>query len=181
MIPEFIPRHHGQAVVALRGHLGHLVNISGIELGTGRADLTKTLLGELPNIESLITVDTWEHREGDQYEAGGFSQEHFDAAYKHAQEALAAFGNRVSILHMKSEDLLTITRRPVDFMWIDGDHKYESVVKDLELAKILVKKGGIIGGHDYGLVPDVSRAVDEKMRTEYIVHAGGDFTWWVYV
>ena len=36
-----------------------------------------------------------------------------------------------------------------DFMYIDADHTYEAVKKDLELCKIKTKPGGIIAGHDY--------------------------------
>jgi hypothetical protein len=36
-----------------------------------------------------------------------------------------------------------------DFMYIDADHSYEAVKKDLELCKIKTKPGGIIAGHDY--------------------------------
>ena len=34
-------------------------------------------------------------------------------------------------------------------MYIDADHSYEAVKKDLELCKIKTKPGGIIAGHDY--------------------------------
>jgi hypothetical protein len=54
-----------------------------------------------------------------------------------------------------------------DLVYIDADHTYPMVKKDIELWYPLVKKGGFIGGHDYGF-PDlvcnfggVKRAVDE--------------------
>ena len=52
-----------------------------------------------------------------------------------------------------------------DFIYIDADHKYESVIKDVELYLPKLKKGGIIGGHDYCpyIWPDVVRAVDETI------------------
>ena len=49
-----------------------------------------------------------------------------------------------------------------DFVYIDADHTYESVKKDLELYLPKVKNGGIIGGHDYtDNWGEVSQAVDE--------------------
>ena len=49
-----------------------------------------------------------------------------------------------------------------DFVYIDGNHAYESVKEDL-LWYNHVKEGGIFGGHDYGSAwgGDVKKAVDE--------------------
>ena len=38
--------------------------------------------------------------------------------------------------------------RPVDFLFIDGDHRYEGVSQDFELYSPLVADGGLIGFHD---------------------------------
>lgn len=37
----------------------------------------------------------------------------------------------------------------LDFVFIDGDHSYDSVLKDMEDWYDKVKKGGVIAGHDY--------------------------------
>jgi predicted O-methyltransferase YrrM len=50
----------------------------------------------------------------------------------------------------------------IDFLFIDGDHTYEGVKKDLSLWFPKVKKGGIISGHDYTEPTcGVKMAVDE--------------------
>jgi cephalosporin hydroxylase len=38
--------------------------------------------------------------------------------------------------------------RPVDFLFIDGDHTYDGVKRDFELYSPLVARGGMIGFHD---------------------------------
>jgi predicted O-methyltransferase YrrM len=38
--------------------------------------------------------------------------------------------------------------RPVDFLFVDGDHEYKGVVKDYELYAPLVRPGGLIAFHD---------------------------------
>ncbi|MCX7909587.1 MAG: class I SAM-dependent methyltransferase [Ignavibacteria bacterium] len=48
-----------------------------------------------------------------------------------------------------------------DAIYIDGDHSYEAVKMDLKLAKLKVKKGGIIAGHDID-IPSVWRALREE-------------------
>lgn len=51
----------------------------------------------------------------------------------------------------------------VDMVFIDGDHRYATVVKDIKKAHELLKPGGLICGHDYGhpAWPGVKQAVDE--------------------
>ena len=41
-----------------------------------------------------------------------------------------------------------IGNRPVDFLFIDGDHSYEGVKRDYELWSPLVRSGGLIAFHD---------------------------------
>jgi predicted O-methyltransferase YrrM len=38
--------------------------------------------------------------------------------------------------------------RPVDFLFLDGDHRYEAVRRDFELYVPLVREGGIVALHD---------------------------------
>lgn len=37
----------------------------------------------------------------------------------------------------------------LSFVYIDADHSYEAVKKDLEISRVKVKNNGIISGHDY--------------------------------
>jgi predicted O-methyltransferase YrrM len=47
------------------------------------------------------------------------------------------------------ESLKKITNE-LDFLFIDGNHFYDFVKKDLEMYGSLVRKGGIIAMHDIG-------------------------------
>lgn len=42
----------------------------------------------------------------------------------------------------------TLNGRQIDFLFIDGDHRYTGVAKDFELYSPLVRKGGLIAFHD---------------------------------
>lgn len=53
----------------------------------------------------------------------------------------------------------------LDFIYIDGDHSYEAVKKDILSWRPKVKTGGIIAGHDYELYEEVKKAVDEIFGT----------------
>ena len=62
----------------------------------------------------------------------------------------------------------------VDFLFIDADHKYESVVKDIKSWLPKMKKGGMISGHDFHQpTAGVKKAVEElipdyKLGTDHI-------------
>lgn len=56
--------------------------------------------------------------------------------------------------------------RPIDFLWIDGDHSYEGARHDFEAWKDLVAPGGVIAGHDYKTKPGVKRAWDETIAPD---------------
>lgn len=84
-------------------------------------------------------------------------------------EVLDMFNDRVkdykniSLVQKTSDDaVLDFTDESFDFIYIDGIHQYENVKQDIINYLPKVKKGGVIGGHDYGPHwPGVKVAVDE--------------------
>jgi hypothetical protein len=62
---------------------------------------------------------------------------------------------------------------PLDFVYIDGDHSYEGVLRDIHAWTPHVRKGGIIAGHDYRW-HEVRRAVEETGGGEYSIEGGDD-------
>lgn len=54
--------------------------------------------------------------------------------------------------------------KSLDFVFIDGSHRYEDVVNDIKAWMPKIKKGGILAGHDYTSGwPDVVKAVDDVL------------------
>lgn len=65
----------------------------------------------------------------------------------------------------------------LDFVYIDGNHSYESALEDIKFAKKLVRHG-IIGGHDYSTdFPGVIKAVNEEFKNFNFVSND----WWAIV
>jgi predicted O-methyltransferase YrrM len=65
-----------------------------------------------------------------------------------------------------------------DLVFIDGNHAYEQVKRDIKRARKIAKRGGIIAGHDYSHeanCPGVKQAVDEL----YPSINRADSIWWV--
>ena len=70
-----------------------------------------------------------------------------------------------------------LDHRPVDLLFIDGDHTYEGVRKDFEMYSPLVRNGGIIAFHDIcpgpaenvGGVPDFWKEISAKYKSRSIL------------
>ena len=71
--------------------------------------------------------------------------------------------NNISLIKKTSDDAVKeLDGETYDFVYIDGIHQYKNVKQDIINYLPLVKKGGYIGGHDYGEPwPGVKVAVDE--------------------
>lgn len=81
--------------------------------------------------------------------------------------SFARHGQRIELLfRTDSHDPRTRARverllgtRPVDFLFIDGDHSYDGVRADFELYAPLVRPGGLVAFHDVSPTPE-PRTVD---------------------
>lgn len=58
------------------------------------------------------------------------------------------------------EAVKEIEEGELDFVYIDGNHKYSFVLEDITEWTKKVKKGGFVTGHDYD-IPDVARALKD--------------------
>ncbi len=68
-------------------------------------------------------------------------------------------------------------KRPLDLVFIDADHDYESCVNDIQGWMKHVRPGGVICGHDYGVgFPGVTKAVDELVPARKL--AGNSIWYW---
>jgi predicted O-methyltransferase YrrM len=84
-------------------------------------------------------------------------------------------GKVVALKH-QFKDALAVLPTGVDLVFLDGDHRYESVVQDIAWGSGLLRPGGILSGHDYAHAewPGVKRAVDLAFSDTQVV----DSIWW---
>lgn len=59
-----------------------------------------------------------------------------------------------------------------DLIFLDGDHRYATVMHDLIVAEKFINPGGIVAGHDYGHSdwPGVAQAVDRFYHNTTVGH-----------
>lgn len=150
----------------------------GAEIGVYRGKHAKQLLKRHPKIKKLLLVDPYpEHfyvQEYDTAQARCEAHQKLDGNPRviFYRTTASAFANLMEVRH---EHIL------LDFCYIDGDHSYEAVKSDIEAMWNLIKKVGIMGGHDFHHTwPGVIRAVTEfTVANKLELHTEcGD--WWVY-
>lgn len=119
----------------------------------------------------------------DPYETSVFKfmgYKHIDSEYKKAQKRVKKWKHIVTFVKDYSENAVSKIPDHLDFIYIDGNHTYEAVKKDIELYYPKVKKGGVIGGHDFvaseqGVVRAAIEFADQKKSKLY---SNGE-DWWL--
>jgi len=135
-----------------------------VEVGSWKGRSSAFMAVEINNSQKEIQfdcVDTWKGSEtedphqNDQYVKNGTLYEKFLSNIKPVDHIITPIrGDSVETASTYKDDSL-------DFVFIDGDHRYEFVKADIEAWVPKVKSGGIIAGHDYGWCTDVRKAVHE--------------------
>ena len=64
------------------------------------------------------------------------------------KENVAAFGDRHTFIQDYSHNVIKTFTKKIDFLFIDGDHNYEAVMRDFNEWTPLLKVGGILAIHD---------------------------------
>lgn len=107
----------------------------------------------------LICVDTWSNET---------MPEGTRDTYEIFMKNLAPLNSIVSVRRKRSEDLLT-TDLPdkLDMVFIDGDHSYLSVKRDVNIVMPLIAEEGILAFHDIKWFQGVTRVVGELLSTGF--------------
>jgi hypothetical protein len=116
----------------------------GAEIGTERGVYAETLCQKNPMLR-LHCVDPWEKH--DAYKEPVFD-EVMDRNYNLTVERLKPY-NCIIRREYSAQALEAFAEKSLDFVYLDGNHAFESVVFDLHEWSKKVHKGGIVAGHDY--------------------------------
>lgn len=175
----FKPRYQRSTDDLLVGRKG----LVGAEIGTYEGHHAREMFERL-DIAKLYLIDPYA-------EYVSTLSPHLQKAKAEARKVLKEFEDKVIFVYEKSiEAAKKIANESLDFVYIDGEHSYEAVKQDISAWFPKVKKGGIVGGHDYtSYFPGTMKAVDEfsiknkiKINIKYGEHKKGDpltnRDWW---
>lgn len=155
-----------------------------VEVGVWKGHSVSFLANELKKRGepfSLYAVDLWETLP----ESHELSLKYFGQVpklYEMYNYNLEKAGVRDLVIDIKSDSAEAASRfedKSLDFVFIDADHSYESVKKDLKSWLPKVRRGGMLCGHDF-CCEGVKTAVNEVLVGKPIFfHNSQDV--WVYV
>lgn len=138
--------------------------LTGVEIGTASGLNAKRICEQL-NMRTLYCIDPW-----DRYDGYKLMHKVPDLSVLEVEARKNLRGLPVKFIKKKSED--AVDNVPfVDFIYIDGNHEYEFVKRDIELYKDKCK---IIGGHDIDRA-GVKQAVEESFDKYNRIRCD----WWV--
>jgi len=124
----------------------------GVRDGRNAKEMLESGIKELVLIDSYLPYKVWGFRNGNVAveDALEVTREQQNEYKREMLCRLALYGDRINILNTTSEQAAPLfPDQSFDYVYVDGNHKYESVKKDLELWFSKVKKGGTFAGHDF--------------------------------
>lgn len=151
-----------------------------VEVGSWKGRSTKALAGWTAG--RVFAADHWRGTEAERYgphkEATLDGDLVMDAFRKNLAPELAA-GKVVPVRGDHAEvwkDVRVLVPNGADLVFLDGDHSYGGVKRDIENFWPLVRPGGVLAGHDYSTAfGGVMQAVHERFK----VHHHFDSIWYV--
>lgn len=129
-------------------------NNSSLKLGIEIGSLSGNYAKEILNIYDgkLILVDIWNKVVDNTY-IDSSNQINYKQVYTECIDNIQGHENRCFMFRIDSQNASSFfTDESFDFVYIDANHSYESVKKDIELWYPKVRKGGILSGHDYLMI-----------------------------
>jgi predicted O-methyltransferase YrrM len=149
-----------------------------VEVGSYKGRSTRALADHCPG--TVYAVDVWD---------GGYKNDDgTQAQWLDTASALTDFRMNL-LLHIAGARVIerkgtladfVDTLPSADMVFLDADHRYEEVLKDIANARRILKPGGLLCGHDYGHKrwPGVKRAVDETFGASCVLGGLCRSIWW---
>lgn len=162
---------------------------TGAEIGVAFGGHADHMLTNCPGLKKLYCVDPYtpDYNSTDGYalvQGEPFGPTEYEELYLHALHRLRRFDYRQELIRQSSHEAWATVlfdeldpEEKLDFVFIDGRHTFGDVMADIELWSKLVRKGGIIAGHDYNhpSYPGVTRAVNVSFQ---FINTEDGFVWW---
>ena len=132
-----------------------------LEVGAWAGDTTRLLLKEFSEVH---VVDHWQGNPGDRLGeiASQMGTRHI---FKTFMKNMADEVNRRLHVHYGSSLMWSSVwvNKPLDFVYIDGNHEYSYVEADIRAWWQHLRPGGLMVCHDYGVFTGVTQAVEKHL------------------
>lgn len=106
----------------------------------------------------VYMIDPWEDYDG--YDEKNY---YYDRDWNDVQEMIKAFPGQYEIIRKKSDDAKDDVPNDLDLVYIDGNHGYEFVKRDIYNYWPKLKDNGLLCGDDWSM-PEVYKALTEFVK-----------------
>ena len=160
----------------VKQHFKDKKEINGVEIGVAEGTHAKCMLFHLRNLKRLYLIDPYVD-----YPGSNFSG---DSSLVVVKKVMKPFGERAVFIREFSNKAVDKVPGDLDFIYIDGNHRYKYITEDIAMYYPKVKPGGVFGGHDFRPRADnrncgVPKAVIEFVE-QYNLELFGEWdNWWV--
>lgn len=162
------PQHMQDGLIYLSKNFLNRKTSVGLEIGSYAGESTRIFLDNFNG--TIHCVDPWNptYYSGDQLI---HAEREFDELLSGGRIVKHKMTSNEAFKHFEDLDI------KFDWIYIDGNHRYEFVKSDIESALKLLKPKGILCGHDYGYIkaPGVKQAVHELLNYPDAVYC--DTSW----
>ena len=151
--------------------------ITAVEIGTYEGYNAKSILKEL-NVGKFYIIDPYENY-FDYASSEPDTVTTLIRARAKAKKRLNKYKNKITWIKKHSEDVVEDLPSEIDFIYIDGNHEYEYVKRDMEIYYKKLKKGGILAGHDIASFSGVGHALIDFCSERKIKPVITVTDWWL--
>lgn len=146
----------------------------GAEIGVESGSFSAELCKQNPNLK-LYCIDHWDLNPS-RYK--GFRER----KYQQAIQTLTPYNCEI-IKAFSMDAVKNFKPESLDFVYIDANHSFDNVMQDIIEWSKIVRKGGIVSGHDYqGAVAGAVDKYVEMHDLKYFYITGrpskGGYSWW---
>lgn len=134
----------------------------GVYQGKFTRDLAKTGL-------KIYGIDPWRPYKDFDIEDEN-RKERQETLYREATKRLAGYPNITLIRKTSMEALEDFKDESLDFVYIDGNHRFKYVADDICEWSRKIRKGGVVSGHDY-IHPERMTGRWDNLQVKFVVDA----------
>jgi predicted O-methyltransferase YrrM len=138
-----------------------------VEIGTAKGGTFYTWCNVAGPDAFIISIDLPGGPFGGGYSLGAIKK---FRKYKRKKQRIYFLRKDSHIFAVKQEVIKILNGRKIDFLFIDGDHRYSGVKKDWKLYSPHVKKNGLIVFHDILFHPKVLKCKVDRFWEEIKIH-----------
>ena len=135
-------------------------NLVGAEIGVFTGLNSLSILKSL-DIKKLYLIDQYDYNRN--ISGTKLSKENAEKVHEVAKNRLDPFKDKIVWINKESSKSIEDIKDELDFVYVDGDHKYEAVKKDIELYYPLLKEDGMMSFHDFD-APDENNGVVQAVH-----------------